>query len=411
VAKGNLKDEDLQRYLKAGEPIAGKADGGGLTFTLSPAGTASWIFRYRFGGRQRELTLGNYPDVSLKAARIAATAARAKIDAGIDVASEKRRSRSETAAAKTFRQVAEDYLSRATDLAAKTQREARRYLDKDLLPRLGSRPAREIGSEDVVDTVEAIGKRSDPVARHAFELLSVIFAHALARSAVKVNPCAGLRLSSILGPRPARRARLKLTAEELRTVLSGLQALGPKNALIVKVLMATCVRKGELIRAKKADLDFSAMTWLIPAENSKTGKGFVIPLAPTVAGWFRELIAMSGTSQWVLPKMTRRGRMEDRQHMSDKTLNAALARCPSVRVRNFTPHDLRSTARSHMAALGVDLLIAERCLNHSLGGLVAVYDQHDYLDERRAALEKWANLLVELETGKPQNVVPLRAAA
>ena len=69
-----------------------------------------------------------------------------------------------------------------------------------------------------------------------------------------------------------------------------------------------------------------------------------------------------------------------------------------------------ATARSHLAALGVNPIVAERCLNHRIGGLIGVYDKHDHLEERRDALAKWANLLAELE-GKPDNVVPLRAAA
>jgi integrase len=83
-------------------------------------------------------------------------------------------------------------------------------------------------------------------------------------------------------------------------------------------------------------------------------------------------------------------------------------------VRRFSPHDLRSTARSHLAALGVPVIIAERCLNHSLGGLVAVYDQHDYLDERRKALALWADFLTACESGRewmPGNVVPIRQAS
>jgi len=84
------------------------------------------------------------------------------------------------------------------------------------------------------------------------------------------------------------------------------------------------------------------------------------------------------------------------------------------KVRRFTPHDLRSTARSHLSALGVNVIVAERCLNHSLGGLVGVYDQHDYMTERRAALETWASFLLACEAGEPwhQNkVIQIRAAA
>ena len=83
------------------------------------------------------------------------------------------------------------------------------------------------------------------------------------------------------------------------------------------------------------------------------------------------------------------------------------------KVRRFTPHDLRSTARSHLAELGVSVLVAERCLNHTLGGLVAVYDQHDYLAERRAALETWAAFVLACEAGEPWrqgNVIPIRSS-
>ena len=100
-----------------------------------------------------------------------------------------------------------------------------------------------------------------------------------------------------------------------------------------------------------------------------------------------------------------------------RTLNAMLHKlCDALgnKVRRFTPHDLRSTARSHLAALGVNVIVAERCLNHSLGGLVGVYDQHDYMTERRFALDTWASFVRALEAGEPWqqgNVVPLRAAA
>jgi integrase len=247
------------------------------------------------------------------------------------------------------------------------------------LPRLGSLTARDVGPQDIVDTIERIAERSDSVARHAFEIV----------------------------PRPERRARLKLSKEELRDLLVSLPALGKVNALCAKILLATCVRKGELIRARKALINLQAGTWFIPDENSKSGKGYVVPLALAVAGSFRELVALSGDSQWLLPAMFRRGRLEDR-HMSDKTLNAALVRCSHVMIREFTPHDLRSTARSHLAELGVNPIVAERCLNHSLGGLVAVYDQHDYLTERRHALELWAGLLKDLEASPVENRALIR---
>ena len=100
---------------------------------------------------------------------------------------------------------------------------------------------------------------------------------------------------------------------------------------------------------------------------------------------------------------TRRAGESKHPHILTLTINVALNKlCNKLEgVRRFTPHDLRSTARSHLTELGVNLIVAERCLNHSLGGLVGIYDQHDYMTERRSALELWSNFIVESERGKP----------
>lgn len=399
-----LSDVNLARWYKARKPIFGKSDGGGLTYTQSAAGTATWVFRYRFASKQRELTLGNYPDMSLKAARKAATAARAMVDTGRDVAAEKRKGKLEAARAGTFKAISDDYLRRVK-LASRTRAETERHLKKDILPRIGHLPAREIVGGDIVSMVERIAQRSDPVARRAFQIVSTIYAHGVAKHLVPGNPCSGLKLSAMLGKRPVQRERINLTEEELRAVFAALSALGPQNELAIKILLATCARKGELVRARWRDVDLDAATWEIPPEHSKTGIGFTVPLAPKVVTWFKELRELAGGSAWVLP-----GDVHRHRPMSDKTLNGALGRLEAD-VRAFSPHDLRSTARSHLAKLGVNLIVAERCLNHTLGGLVARYDKHDYLDERRNALELWASFLETVEQGRPWNVTPIKKAA
>jgi hypothetical protein len=171
---------------------------------LSSKGTATWVFRYRIAGRQRELTLGNYPDLGLANARSAACAARVKVDQGVDVAGEKRKAKADAFRNGTFRESAEDYFRRsAAALATSSHDEVRRYLDKDINPRLGHLVPSEIDGSDIVTMVERIAARSDSVARHAFARVSLIFAHGVAKHLVKGNPCAGLKLSAILGPQEA----------------------------------------------------------------------------------------------------------------------------------------------------------------------------------------------------------------
>jgi integrase len=96
--------------------------------------------------------------------------------------------------------------------------------------------------------------------------------------------------------------------------------------------------------------------------------------------------------------------------MSENTLNESLKR-RTWNARNFTPHDLRATARSYLAALGVDVVVAEKCLGHKLGGLLDVYDKGGYMSERRRALELWASFIEQCEQPRPENVTRLRVAA
>jgi integrase len=252
-----------------------------------------------------------------------------------------------------------------------------------------------------------------------FTALSEIFKHGVARHAVIANPCTGVSVTAICGPAVTRRARLKLTEDELRAVLPALPSIGLENALAVKLLLLTCTRIGELAKAEWSHINFDGAEWVVPDSVSKTGKGFTVPLSPAALDCLKALQPLACGSQFVLPaRQVRRVRNNSGSdvHFEQRALNAMLHKlCDDLgdKVRRFTPHDLRSTARSHLAALGVNVIVAERCLNHSLGGLVGVYDQHDYLTERRAALETWAAFLNACETGEamhPKNVIPLKAA-
>ncbi|WP_079434425.1 site-specific integrase [Zoogloea sp. LCSB751] len=421
---GKLTDIELRKWIKAGAPVV-KSDGGGLYFTMSVSQAreraGSWIVRYRFDGKGRELTLGRYPEITLAVARGLAMEARAKIQQGTDVAREKQQIRIERAAARSFRELANDYMAKNFPrLAESTVKQRRRYIEGPIAAKLGAIPAREVTTADVVSLLESTGSKSANVAEMVYSAVSEIFKHGLARHVVTANPCVGISVSAICGRPEPRRLRLKLTEAELRSMLPALPVIGEQNALAVKILLVTCTRIGELTRAEWSDVDLDRAEWFVPDENSKNGQGIVIPLPPSTVEWFRALQPFACGSRYVLPaRQQRRKRAGEETHFEQRTMNAMLHKlCDHLgdKVRRFTPHDLRSTARSHLAALGVPILVAERCLNHSLGGLVAVYDQHDYLTERRAALELWASFLLACEQGREWaspggKVVPLRGRA
>lgn len=407
-----LTDVQIRNWIKAAKPLA-KADGEGLTFTLSAKGTAAWVLRYYHAGQRRELTLGRYPDITLTKAREIAAAKRAEVQQGVDVATVKRRADQEAARAWTFKGLAEDYLTKAaTSLAAETIRGRHQQLRDYALPKIGHIKAAEVSPADVVGIIEATAGKSLHVARLVLIAIREVFAHGVARHVVTANPCAHIKAKAIIGGRPEQRQRVMLTDAEIGAMLPALDGIGKPNALMVRVLLSTGARIGELVNAEWAHVDFERAEWTIPPEHSKTGQGFTIPLPPLVAGWFAELHALAFGSRYVMPIRSPRGEKVDKP-MEPTSLNAALnqlAKTLEGKCRRFTPHDLRSTLRSHLGALSVDVLIAERCLNHSLGGLVAVYDKHDYLDERRRALDLWAAKIASIEQGAAFNVVMMKRA-
>jgi integrase len=414
---GTLTDVQIRNWIKAGLPVA-KSDGNGLTFTLSKNGAVVFALRYSIASKRKELTLGRYPDLTLADARALAGKKRADVQQGVDVAREKRNALSATASAWSFRRLSEDYLTRSEKhLAASTLIGRQQQLRDYVWRRIGHLADRDVTPADIVDVVERAARKSAHVAKLVLIAIREVFGHGIGRQVVEANPCVHITAKAIIDKAPPRRARINLGDDEIRAMLTALPTLGRSNELLIKILLATGTRIGELILAEWLEIDFEQQLWTIPPEHIKfgmrTGRTFVIPLTQQVCGWFMELKALAYESIYVLPIRTRFHGREGDAHMTATTVNAALKvlhKSLGDKCRRFTPHDLRSTARSHLSELGVEILIAERCLNHSLGGLVAVYDQHDFIKERRAALSLWSDKIRALEKGETLTRLRLVAA-
>jgi integrase len=281
----------------------------------------------------------------------------------------------------------------------------RRYLDKYLLPKLGRLAASDVTPADVARVLDELKGRAPTAANDLLRFTRRIFAFGVRRRLVTSNPAADFSPRLDAGGTERARSRA-LGAVELARLFEKMREttnFGEDNLIAVKLLLALCVRKGELLGARWAEFDLDGETtagavWHLPASRTKTGETLDIPLAPAVVEWLHALRVLGAASEFIFPKR-RRDPRERVPHMGIDTLNVALQRV-AYGLPHFTLHDLRRTARTHLAALGVRREVAERCLGHKLRGVEGTYDRHDYFRERRMALESWATLLQGFERGE-----------
>jgi integrase len=401
---GLLSDLQLKQWIKAGKPLS-MTDGGGLIFTLSAAGNAAWVLRYRHGTRRPEMTLGPYPAISLSEARTMALVKRAEIAQGKNPIAERHKAKVALAKDWTVRQLIRDYREKVLVTLARSTRVCYSRHLKRIENKFGSLGVREVEASDIVGLIEECN-----LTWGESSLLHVttkcLFTHAGGKRLINANPCVGIMISAILGPRPAVRKRLMLTREELHLLLNA--PMRRPNALAIRLLLSTGVRGSELFTAKWKDVHLDEARWHIPA--SKTGPAMDVPLAPVLVDWFNELRAYVSRSDYVLPARarSRAERNGGDTHVSKDTVRESIdywIKQYKPKVRRFTPHDLRSTMKSHMRALGVPRDISEMCLNHKLTGVEGIYDQHTYYPERRQALLTWVEFLLSCEASPGKALV------
>lgn len=412
MARARLTALAVERAQRSGRTVL-LGDGDGLYLRKQTRDGASWTLRYRFAGRDHWLTLGHFPDMSLAQARIEARQARVLLDKQQNPLTVRRAALEEERQRGSFKALCGDwYRAEVQARALKHPGVPRRYLDKYLLPKLGRLAASAVTPADVARVLDDLKVRAPTAANDLLRFTRRIFAFGVRRRLVPSNPAADFSPRLDAGGTEKARSRA-LSADELARLFAKMRetvGFGEDNLLAIKLLLALCVRKGELLGARWDEFDLDAVgvtgpVWHLPETRTKTGEGLDIPLAPAVVDWLQALRVLASGSEFVLPKR-RHDPRERVPHMGVDTLNAALRRVPHG-LPHFTLHDLRRTARTHLAALGVRREVAERCLGHKLRGIEGTYDRHDYFMERRVALESWARLLLDIERGE-RKVAPFR---
>lgn len=415
-----LTDIQIRAWIKAGERFEGRADGGGLYLRYREADKSpNWRYRYKFAGKARTMLIGSYSEISLSKARETARELSARVALGYDVAGEKQERKAEALAkmeaeknAMRVSELAAEYFERQILPRWKHPDILRRRIDKDINPHIGNMKVEAVKPRDIDDMLKAIVDRGAPtIATDVLRWTRRIFDYGIKRHALEINPCSAFEVSDAGGKEVSRDRWL--TRGELIRLFAGMRTakgFSRQNEITFKLLLVLCVRKMELCAARWEEFDLDAAVWHLPEERSKNGDAIDIPLPAPAVEWLRELHTLSCNSAWVLPARKMQNRMIP--HIQESTLPVALAkvRAEIPDVPGFTIHDFRRTARTHLAALGVDPVVAERCLNHRIKGVEGIYNRHQYFTERKAALSQWAALLVSLERGEDYNVTPIKKA-
>jgi len=252
----------------------------------------------------------------------------------------------------------------------------------------------------VIELLDAIVERPAPVmANRVAGLLSQMFRYGIHRQIVETSP-----VQLLFRPGGTERPRQRaLHDEELSALLANVDEVtkrAKRSGIAIRLILLTAVRRSELTGARCSELNLEAKApvWDIPAERTKTGVGFAVPLTPPAVEQFRRLKRLAGRSPWVFPAETGDGAVDPR--LLTRSIARHLESFAEHKVGAFTLHDLRRTVRTGLARLGIRPDIAERCLNHAQPGIIATYDTHHYLEEKRDALTQWANHLQLLRDGK-----------
>ena len=379
------------------------ADGGGLYLLINSNGSKYWRLKYRYGGKEKVLALGVYPDVSLALARDERQEAKKHLRDFVDP-SKVRKQRKQATISKTvnsFEAVAQEWWQKqvgrwSLDHGTKVWRS----LESDVLPYLGHRPISEITTDEVLAAVRRVEKRQAfDLAGRILQRCSSVFRYAIQTKRTSNNPtadCAGALETR------KRQHRLALKKSELPAFLKELKNYEghPVTRLALTLLTITFVRSGELRFATWDEFDLNNKMWRIPAERMKMGTEHLVPLCRQAIAVLADLKQYTGDDKYLFT-----GERSKLNPISNNTMIYAMYRLGYK--SRATPHGFRTSASSILNEEGFNRDAIERQLSHMERNQVrGAYTQHaEYLKERTTMMDWWGNYIEQLESSS--NTVPI----
>ena len=405
------------RAAKPGPKPVRLFDGGGLYLEVAPSGGKWWRLKYRFGGKEKRLSLGVYPDVPLAGrkdktegrwidgARDKRDKARQLLASGVDPSEQRKAAKAATAdrSANSFEVVAREWANKFAATWAPSHGEKNMHrLERDIFPWLGSRPISEITAPDLLKVLRRIeGRGAAETAHRARQISGQVFRYAIATGRASRDPAADLRGALA----PVRTVHLAALTDPkaiggLLRAIDGYQGhFITKSALRLAPLVF--VRPGELRAAEWSEIDLDKAEWTIAPERMKMRLAHLVPLAIQAVEILREIQPLTGGGKFVFPCVRTAHRS-----MSNNAILAALRRM-GIPKDQMTGHGFRAMARTVLdEVLGIRPDIIEHQLAHAVRDpLGRAYNRTSHLSERRVMMQRWADYLDQLRDGA--EVVPL----
>ena len=398
--------ELTDRYVssaKTGDYFDAKTPG--LNLRVTPNGVRSWfiVFTAPKDGKRARATLGRYPQTSLARARAKAGEARSYLEEGQDP----RDAFAAEAGTMTVRALIASFLSKYVRPNLRSAKAIERRFSKNVTPLIGNIRLADLHKREINRAIDPILERGKPIeATRCFQDLRAMFRWAVARGDLDSNPMEGMRMPAVSAPRER-----VLSDTEIAKLWNGLPTTmrgSPSCQRIIKLLLLTAQRVGEVSGIRLDELDLKTRTWIIPAARSKNKHAHTVPLSDAAVDVIEEALP-EARCQILFPDDVGKGSL--RADAVSKTITKARER---VGIEHWTAHDLRRTVVTGMALLGVAPIVLGHVINHrsvtKAGVTLAVYAHYDYAKEKRHALDLWAERLTGIVDGASPKIMPLRGA-
>lgn len=385
-------------------------DGNGLHLLVTPNGSRGWRYRYRFGGREKLISLGVYPKTGLQKARDKRKEVEQQHADGLDPSVVRQEKRSEEKAARLNKFAAaiwewSDRYHTKTGAAKSTKTRNERIV-KYLVVSLGKTAVSEITRPAMLSTVERIEKEHGTETAHrALSLARLFFEYLAVKGMITGDPTVGVRqeLGEVIDKPRSAIVEPKKIGQLLRDIWN--YQGQPATIAALKLLAHTFLRPGELRQANWSEVDFESAEWIIPTERLKQRRTHperhLVPLSDQVLGILKELHQITGPDGFVFPS-TRKGRP-----LSENAFRVALLNL-GYDGNTHHAHGFRKLASTRLHALNFDSRIIEKQLAHAVPGVAGKYNTYDYATERRDMLQSWSDHLDSLR--RSDNVVAIKSA-